>query len=59
MNELVELEVEDEMVRSEVESEVEELELVPLLLMNRHHHLRRRGNWSPLGRYFGGLQVVY
>lgn len=45
MSELVEPEGEDEMVRSEVESEIEELEMIPPLLMNHHHHLRRHGNW--------------
>jgi hypothetical protein len=44
VNELVELEDEDEMVRAEVEPEAEELELVPLLLMNHHRHLRRHEN---------------
>lgn len=44
MNELVEPESEDEMMRSEVESEIEELELIPLLLMNRRRRLRRHGN---------------
>lgn len=58
MNEPVEPEGEDEMVRSEVESEIEELELIPLLLMNRRHHLRRHGNLLLLGCYFGGLRVA-
>lgn len=58
MSELVEPEGEDEMVRSEVESEIEELEMIPSLLMNRHHHLRRHGNWLFLRCCFGGLWVV-
>lgn len=60
MNELVEPEgdSEDEMVRSEVESEIEELEMIPSLLMNRRRRRHRHGNWLPLRCYFGGLWVV-
>jgi hypothetical protein len=38
----------DEMMCSEVEYEVEELELGPLLPPDRHRHLRRHGNWLHL-----------
>ena len=55
---VAELEGGDGMVCSEIECEVEESESVLLLPMDRRRHLRRHGNWLPLGCYCCGLGVV-